>query len=192
VQALAPALLPHLDKPFAFFGHSMGALIVFELARHLRRQHRLSPIHIFVSGRRAPQVPLHGLPLHQLDEALFVAELRRLNGTPEPVLRDPEMMQLFMPMLRADFALSETYVYAEGDPLDCPVTAFGGLADALVSTGDLLSWRDQTRSSFSLRMIPGDHFYLNSARDTLLAKIAEDLEPFLRRAHGVDDAWDFP
>ncbi len=184
VQAIAPALLPHLDKPFALFGHSMGAIICFELTRHLRRQHQPGPVHIFVSGRRAPQLQTRRPPIHQLAEHQFLEELRHLNGTPEPVLRDPEMMQLLLPMLRADFALSETYVYVDDEPLDCPITAFGGIADSWAGDDALSAWRVQTNSIFRLRMFPGDHFFLNSAREALLTEISKDLVPHVRREIG--------
>ncbi len=113
VQALAQALLPHLDKPFAFFGHSMGALISFELTRQLRRLYGLVPLHLFVSAHRAPQLPDPDPPIHTLPEAEFMEELRCLNGTPKEVLEQPELMELMLPILRADFALCETYIYAK-------------------------------------------------------------------------------
>src|SRR5712691_623251 len=164
VEALAPALRPYLDKPFAFFGHSMGALIGFELARHLRREGQSDPIHLFVSGHRAPQLPDPNPPIHQLPEPAFIQELRRLKGTSEAVLADPDLMELVMPMLRADFAVSETYLYTPEQPLACPITAFGGLQDKEVSRGEMDAWRVQTQQSFLLCMLPGDHFFLHASR----------------------------
>jgi len=175
VQAVAQSLLPYLDKPFAFFGHSLGALVSFELARHLRRQHDLRPVHLFVSGHNAPQVPDRDPPIHALPEPEFLEKLRRLNGTPEEVLKHTELRELILPILRADFEVCETYVYEADDPLDCPISAFGGLRDEHLSRDGLEAWREQTSASFSLRMFPGDHFYLNTDRPLLLRTLTREL-----------------
>jgi medium-chain acyl-[acyl-carrier-protein] hydrolase len=116
-----------------------------------------------------------------------VEELRRFNGTPEAVLQNAELMQLFLPILRADFALHETYVYAAGEPLDCPISAFGGLEDGEVSRDDLAAWRDQTRGAFTLRMFPGDHFFLRSARPHLLQAMSQNLTRILGQIGGGVD-----
>jgi medium-chain acyl-[acyl-carrier-protein] hydrolase len=175
IQALAQALLPLLDKPFAFFGHSLGALVSFELARQLRRQYGVQPVRLFVSAGRAPQLPHRGLPVHTLPEGDFLAELRRLNGTPRAVLEHEELMQIALPVLRADFAVYETYVYSTELPLNCPISTFGGLRDRTVSQSDLEAWREQTRSSFSLQMFPGDHFFLNTTQPLLLRVLSQEL-----------------
>jgi len=109
VEALARELMPYFDKSFAFFGHSMGALISFELTRWLRRHNKTMPSHLFVSGRRAPQVPEPVAPTGNLLEQEFIERVRQLNGTPKEVLDHPELMQLVIPLLRADFAVCETY-----------------------------------------------------------------------------------
>lgn len=177
VEALAAGLAPACDRPFAFFGHSMGALLSFELARHLRRQGKPGPIHLFVSGHGAPHLPDRNPPLHQLPDDQFVAKLRELNGTPEEVLRHAELLQLLTPILRADFAVCETYVYQPEPPLDCPISAYGGLGDGYVNREELAAWQEQTTGRFSLRMFPGDHFYLNipSNRTHLLMALAREL-----------------
>jgi medium-chain acyl-[acyl-carrier-protein] hydrolase len=175
IQALAQALLPLLDKPFAFFGHSLGALVSFELARQLRRQHAVQPVCLFISADRAPQIPNRDPPIHSLPEGEFLVELRRLNGTPREVFEDEELMQIMLPLLRADFAVYETYGYSTEPPLNCPISAFGGLQDLRVSRGDLEAWRDQTSVAFSLRMFPGDHFFLNTTQPSLLAALSEEL-----------------
>ncbi|NJO48502.1 MAG: thioesterase [Leptolyngbyaceae cyanobacterium RM2_2_4] len=159
IQAIAPALIPYLDKSFAFFGHSMGALVSFELAHLLRKDFGCSPSHLFVSGRRAPQLPDPDPPIHTLPDAEFIEELRRLNGTPEAVLQHDELMQLLLPTLRADFAVLETYRYTPAPPFDCPITAFGGLQDQDVGSEPLGAWREQTCADFSLHLFPGDHFF---------------------------------
>ena len=175
VQALAEALAPLLDKPFTFFGHSFGALVSFELARQLRRQSAVQPVGLFVSADRAPQIPPRDRPMHALPEAEFLAELRRLNGIPGQVLENAELMQIMLPILRADCAAYETYVYRAEPPLSCFISGFGGLQDQRVSRGDLVAWRDQTSVSFSLQMFPGDHFFLNTAQPQLLQVLSQEL-----------------
>jgi surfactin synthase thioesterase subunit len=168
VEALAQALAPLLGKPFGFFGHSLGALVSFELARRIRRQYGVHPVRLFVSASRAPQVLLRDSPIHALPEREFLAELRRLNGTPSELLDHEELMEIMLPVLRADFAVYETYVYSTDPPLNCPISAFGGVDDRRVNYRDLEAWRTQTNLSFSLRMFPGDHFFL---KDPLLLRV---------------------
>jgi len=175
VETLAHVLSPLLDKPFAFFGHSLGALISFELARQLRRQYGVHPVRLFVSAASAPQIPPASAPLHALSDSALLKALCRLNGTPAEVLEHAELMQLMLPTLRADFAVYETYVYSAEPPLNCPVAAFGGLQDHRVGRSDLSAWRDQTCASFSLRMFPGDHFFLNTDQRLLLPALCQEL-----------------
>ncbi len=167
VNAIAPVILPYLDKPFAFFGHSMGALISFAMACHLRKEYSKKLSHLFVSASRAPQIPLSKPPIHALPEHEFKQELRRLNGTPTSVLENDELMQLFTPILRADFTISETYIYAQktqDTPLECPITAFGGLEDQEVNLQELEEWRSLSQNSFQLQTFSGDHFFIHSAQ----------------------------
>ncbi len=174
IEAVAQALRSRLDKPFVFFGHSMGALVGFELARALRRGHHLEPAHLFVSGCHAPQIPDPN-PIYALPEAEFLRELRRLNGLPEEVLENTELLQLMLPTLRADCMVTETYVYREEPLLRCPVTAFGGLQDPLVGRQHLEPWRDETSGTFALRMLPGDHFFVHTAEGMLLEALNREL-----------------
>jgi medium-chain acyl-[acyl-carrier-protein] hydrolase len=175
VQALAEVLPPYFDLPFVFFGHSMGALIGFELARELRRLGKPLPLHLFVSGRRAPQLPAREEPIHELPEPEFIAKLRELNGTPEEVLQHAELMRLLLPILRADFGINETYAFKPGEPFEFGISAFGGLGDEDVTRDDLALWQDQTRGRFRLRMLPGDHVFLHATRDVIAEAVARDL-----------------
>jgi medium-chain acyl-[acyl-carrier-protein] hydrolase len=175
VKELVPAILPHLNKPFAFFGHSMGALVSFELARRLRREHGLSPVHLFVSGHGAPHLPDREPAIHDLPEPEFVAKVRSLNGMPEEILNHDELMELLVPILRADFTLCGTYTFRPDAPLDCPISALGGLQDEHVPRRDLEAWQEHTDGPFSVRMFPGDHFYLNADRPLLLRTLAREL-----------------
>jgi medium-chain acyl-[acyl-carrier-protein] hydrolase len=175
VPAIADALLPHMDMPFVFFGHSMGGLIGFELARELRRRGRPLPLQLLVSGRRAPQLPAREKPIHDLPEPEFLVELRQLNGTPEEVLQHEELMRLLIPLLRADFSVNETYAYTEEKPFDFGVSAFGGLSDEEVTREDVEAWRTHTQGRFRMRMLPGDHFFLHGSKDLVLEAVSRDL-----------------
>jgi medium-chain acyl-[acyl-carrier-protein] hydrolase len=185
VRALALAIVPYLDKPFAFFGHSMGSTISLELARHLRAEHRIEPAHLFVSGSRAPHVRNTEPHSYDLPDAEFLEELRRLNGTPAEILEHPELMQLMMPVLRADFKLFQTYAYTEAAPLSCPITAYGGLQDREVDRKRLQVWRAQTTAHFSLNMIPGDHFFIHASQPALLSSLSEELNGIVSRISPV-------
>ncbi len=175
VEALARALEPLLDRPFAFFGHSLGALVSFELARQIRRQSGILPVCLLVSAGRAPQVPPRHRSIHALPEGEFLEEMRRLNGTPVEVLQNIEIMRILLPVLRADFAIGETYAYSPEPPLACRIISIGGEQDHRVSRDDLDGWREQTNAGFSLRMFPGDHFFLNTDRELLLRFVSEEL-----------------
>jgi medium-chain acyl-[acyl-carrier-protein] hydrolase len=175
IQVLAQVLSSLLDRPFAIFGHSLGALIGFELARQLRRQYSLSPVRLFVSAGRAPQDSRRDSSIYALPANEFLAEVRRLNGIPKEVLAHDELMAIVLPLLRADFALYDTYEYSAEPPLKCPISAFGGLQDSKVSESDLEAWRDETTAFLSLRMLPGDHFFLNTAQPLLLQLISQEL-----------------
>ena len=175
VEALIRALLPLLDKPFALFGHSLGSLVSFELARQIWANHQVRPVRLFVSAGPAPQIPRRNSPIHDLPEKEFMAELRRLNGIPAELLSNKELMDIVLPSLRADFALFESYRYLSGPPLNCPISTFGGLNDNRVNHDDLEAWRDQTTASFTIRMFPGDHFFLKSTQPLLLRALSQEL-----------------
>jgi medium-chain acyl-[acyl-carrier-protein] hydrolase len=174
VEALAPALRPFTDRPFAFFGHSMGAMIAFELARLLRREGRAMPVRLFVSGRRAPQLPTEP-PTYDWSEAGFISELRRLNGTPQEVLEHEELMRLILPQLRADFEAVQTYRYEPEPPLDIPFSVFGGVEDCGASRQMLEPWAEHTTREFTLQMFPSDHFFLHAAEPIFLRALARKL-----------------
>ena len=175
VEALAPEIRPYLQEPFAFFGHSMGAMISFELARELRRKYQFNPTCLLFSGRTAPQLPDTEPLTYNLPEAEFIEEVRRLDGTPREILVNPELMQLIMPVLRADFEACQTYSYQTDAPFDCPITALGGLQDREVKRADLEAWSKHTTGAFSLRMFPGDHFFLNNSQPLLFRVLSQTL-----------------
>lgn len=180
LEQLVPVLQPWLDRPLAMFGHSMGALISFELARWLRAAAVESPVHLFVSGFPAPQVPRASRALHTLPDAELIERLRRMNGLPASVCADQELLQLVLPVLRADMALVESYDYAEEAPLPCPISAFGGEDDPSVTREALAGWQEQTSGSFTAAMFPGHHFFLFGASEALLLRaISEALQRHL-------------
>lgn len=181
VEAAAAALLPFFDAPFAFFGHSMGGLITFELARHLRRAGAPRPAHLFVSGRRAPHLPSESAPTHDLPEAEFVEAVRQLEGTPAGVLEHPELRHLVLPLLRADFAVCETYAYRPEPPLDCPIGVFGGLQDRDVPREYLEPWAEMTTGPVTTRLLPGGHFFVNEQQPLLLRVLAQELQKLAAR-----------
>lgn len=175
VNDLTQALQPYLDRPFAFFGHSMGALISFEVARSLISQQEIGPIHLFVSACRAPQIPRQGPALHTLPDPDFLEELRRLQGTPESLLRNQEIMEILLPLLRADFGLYDSYRYRSASPLDCSITAFGGQQDPTVERLELEAWQQQTQGDYSLHLLPGDHFFLHTQQFCMIRMIYGEL-----------------
>jgi medium-chain acyl-[acyl-carrier-protein] hydrolase len=189
VAALAESLRAAIDRPYAVFGHSMGALVAFELVRHLRRLGMPQPAHLLVSGHPAPHRRPDEPVIHALPDPQFVAELRQRNGTPDIVLDDAELMQLFLPLLRADFAVCETYVFQSDQPLDCPITAFGGLDDTPVTPERIDAWRELTTAAFERHMFPGDHFFHTTSRVGLLDRISQ----VLRRHLGEEpSSWSQP
>lgn len=182
VRALAAGLEPWLDRPFALFGHSMGALLGFELARWLRRTEQREPEALLVSGRNAPRRPW-GLPrLSRLSDDALVLWLRRLGGTPREVLEDPDIRRAILPVIRADMAVCESYAYQPEAPLSCPITVFGGLQDPHTDLQGLEAWREECAHGFAARCFAGDHFFLRSAEDELLSALARDL------AHVIEPA----
>lgn len=175
VRAIAPALAPQLGRPFAFFGHSMGALIAYDLARLLRREYALEPAQLFVSGCRAPHIPDTTPTIFNLPEPEFLEALVRMGGTDPTILENAEILKLMLPVLRADFEIVETYRYVPDSPLGCPVTVFGGLTDPEASREQLEEWRQHTTAPVSLHMLPGDHFFLHKSQDQFFRLLAAEL-----------------
>ena len=177
VEGIYHAILPYLNKPFAFFGHSLGSLVAFELTRLLRRNGQPLPKQLLVSARRAPDQPRPVERLmHTLTDAEFIEDLKSYNGTPREILENKDLMELVLPVLRADFRINETYEYREEAPLNIPLTAFGGTADHRAGEEDMTKWQAHTASTFHVQMFDGDHFYLNHLQNELTAAIAENLK----------------
>jgi len=179
-QALVDELGFDLTTPFVLFGHSFGALLAFEFAPQLRRAQLPAPLHLYLSGRPAPQLPDLAPPLHDLPDAELIDGIQqRYGGIPQQVIECPELMEIFLPVLRADFAAVETYPYQPQDPFDLPITCYGGTADRMTPYASLLAWQAHTRGLFDTSMFPGGHFYLQEHRDAFLHKFAGDLSRVL-------------
>ena len=174
-RALSRELLPFLDKPFAFFGHSMGTLVAFETARALRHSAAPAPLAMFLAAYPAPHLPLARAPIHHLPDDDFIEEMRRMQGTPEAVLGNAELMAFLLPILRADFEACDTYACPSEAPLDCPFFLYGGTEDLEVDFEGLQRWREQTSGAFAQRMFPGTHFFVQSHRAPLLDDIGGQL-----------------
>lgn len=176
LDSLMPALVPFLDRPYVMFGHSMGALISFETARRIKQYGHRNPSLLIVSAREAPQCAFSCYKeRHLLNDDELIAELFELNGTPPGILGNRELMEILMHTVRADFALCETYAYDEAIPLECPIVGFGGIDDNTVTLEGLQQWKEQTTTYFSLHILPGDHFFLNSYESQLLKVVTEEI-----------------
>jgi medium-chain acyl-[acyl-carrier-protein] hydrolase len=180
-EQIADALVcqfTYLDKPFIFLGHSMGAMLCYELARRLRVEREVSPVALLVSGRRAPHLAEDDHPIYTLPDLEFAEEIRSLNGTPEAVFQNEELFRLMLPLLRADFTVCDTYAFQPGVRLDCPITAIGGLEDPKTDIGTLSQWKEHTTGAFRLHMVSGDHFFLQKNRESFLQIVSRELHRF--------------
>lgn len=180
VEQIAIGIVPYLQCPFIFFGHSLGARIAFELVRHLRTKWGIQPCHLLVAGSRAPQLAEPN-PIHHLPDSEFIKELRRLAGTPEEILHNRDILEIFLPLLRADFTVDETYSYSPAMSLECPIAAFGGTWDLEAQRTEIEAWAEHTSGEFSLEMISGDHFFLHTARELLLQFVSRILYRHMHR-----------
>lgn len=176
MDPLMEALAPAMNLPFAVFGHSLGSIIAFEVARKATAAGH-PPRVLMVSGRRAPHLRARRGPIHRLDEAAFLGAVEHLNGTPKEVLHDEMLRQAFLPSLRADFEVNETYVPLPGRALRCDVVAFMGASDPEVDESELIAWREVTSGRFRHHVLDGDHFYLQPCPAALLGLVASHLPP---------------
>lgn len=171
---LTEAIAPLTKVPFAFFGHSMGALVAFELTRYLRRNELTQPDQLFLSAFRAPHLPNPNIRIYHLPDEVIKTVLLK-EGTPEEVIRNDELMKALLPTLRADFEVCDTYDFATEAPVAIPMHIYGGAQDVRVDRDDLEQWRSLAGSHFDLTILPGSHFFLHAAQDLLLKHLSTHL-----------------
>ncbi|GAA0421377.1 alpha/beta fold hydrolase [Streptomyces luteireticuli] len=168
------ALLPWTDRPLAFFGHSMGATLAFEVARRLEREKDIVLTALFASARRAPSV-VRAENVHERDDDGIVREMQRLSGTDAQLLGDEEILRMILPAIRADYRAAETYRYEPGPALRCPVVGLAGDADPKVGVDDVAAWGRHTEGSFDLGVYAGGHFYLTQHQGAVVGEVARRL-----------------
>ena len=174
LEALMPALTPLMDRPFALFGYSMGARIGLEVCRRLRSQGGPRPLGFIAAAAPSPSHNERE-PIHQLDDAGFIAKLREYDGTPEEVLQHKELLELILPTLRADFALAWSENGENSSPLDIPLSVYAGKADKHVGLDLMEHWRSQSTSEVRIRQFEGGHFFIRTHGPPVLAAVREDL-----------------
>ena len=179
VDAVVDAIGARVRTPYALYGHSMGALLAFEVTRRIQSRRLL---HLFVAGCRAPQLVPVGRRRHCLPHDELLRWLRELDGTAAEVVAHAELMRLLMPALRADLAVTDRYRYHLGPPVDVDLTAFGGAADPEVPLHALSAWSRQTSGRFRQHTFPGGHFFVTGARSGMLSLMVDELAPALEGA----------
>lgn len=176
IVATLTALPGAFDLPFSLFGYSLGGLLAFETARALERAKLPLPRRLLIAASAAPDCDRSHMPrIHALPDDQVIAELRKLQGTPEAILENAELMSLLLPMIRGDFEMLETYRYQPGPPLPIPIATFGGTADTDVRPDELAQWSSHTSSGFTIKFMVGDHFFIKTAQDQLLAEVGRSL-----------------
>lgn len=186
VEGLVYAIGSKLEKPFALFGHSMGALVAFELTRALRRRFGVEPEWLFVSSYRAPHVVTGDEPIYALPDSAFIDAVKSYDGLPRELLVNSELMEIVLPTLRADFEICDRYSCVDDAPLKSPIAAFGGLHDPKVKLDLLAAWCDHTCGEFTVSLLDGGHFYHQTQKRQLIRRMEVLLEKTLS---GVVAQW---
>ena len=173
VETLSAELLPWMDSPFAFFGHSMGALIAFETIIKLREMNGPMPTHLFISSFRAPHIPDPDPISPDLPNDQFVERLLQYEGMPQAILDNNELMELILPILRADFRVIDSYRFKQREPIDCPITLFGSMGDPKISKYEMEAWSNHTTAKFSSHYFHGGHFYIHESYPEVIGLIKQ-------------------
>jgi medium-chain acyl-[acyl-carrier-protein] hydrolase len=176
IYDLTPAILPLINKPFMFFGHSLGAHISFYLIRHLRASNLPCPMHMFVSGSRAPHLPEPADALrYNMDDTEFIEKLNKLGGMTDEILKNKELLDLILPIIKADIEMLNTMKYTEEEPLKCNITSIAGNDDQRVSREDAAAWNKHTCKKFELKMIVGKHLFINTHHEQVINIINQEV-----------------
>lgn len=173
MEELLPLVQEIKNKPFIFYGHSLGALISLTLSKYLKKKKCQGPKALFVSGYHSPKRNLNCKKLSQLSDSCLIEELKKIGGTPEEIINDSELMQLCLPSIRADIKLGETYTYLDEGPLNFPITVFNGKDDHLLDRSTMTDWIDETERECSLIFLNGGHFFHKDHSQIILNKIKE-------------------
>lgn len=176
VQDLCKAIHPLCDMPLVFFGHSMGSKVAYELCLAMQANNLPLPVHFIASAAAAPFHIRRKAPIHDLPEKEFIAALSKLNGTPQQVLNNPELMALFLPALRADFKLVETYINPSRTIVPTRLTLMGGVMDETVSPSELADWNKLFTLTSKIRWFEGDHFYINHKTFAVLQQLNDMMD----------------
>lgn len=176
IDVIYSEILPLLDLPFAFFGHSYGSVVAYELTRRLLEEKKALPDHLFVSSRRAPHIPPDsGRVFSHLSDSEFIREIQVSYGAiPAAVLNEQSLLNLFLPVLKEDIRVNEQYLGSIDPPLTIPVTFYYGSEDKSVSLSELEKWQEVTTGPFRLKTFPGGHFYIDTARESLIEDIVHN------------------
>ncbi|WP_281558771.1 alpha/beta fold hydrolase [Thalassomonas sp. RHCl1] len=181
VDELMTLIPPLLNTPTIFYGHSLGSRVAFELMTRLKAQGLPLPVHFIASGSRGPQAKAKENTTYHLPDDAFMAELENLNGTPKAVLENKELMELFLPLLRADFEIAETYQYTSNITFDCPLTVLGGKQDSKITQEHLQGWQDFFALPADIQILPGDHFFIDSHPDLVTEQVNHIIDQLLAK-----------
>jgi medium-chain acyl-[acyl-carrier-protein] hydrolase len=179
-KALAISIEPYLDRPYALFGYSMGALMAFELMRELRHRGALLPIQLFVAARRAPQNPPVCPPIAHLSLDRFLEMMRDCYDPPQAAWELPELLEILLPTLRSDISMCEGYIHRQEPPFECPIHAFAGRSDRCAPPEIVQAWREQTTGDFDMDVVEGTHFFINTTLEKMQSAMVSRLEHIMR------------
>lgn len=183
VDHLTEGLMPYMDMPYVFFGHSMGALIAYEVIKRLSEMNLELPHKLFISSMSAPHLGLNKGDLHRLPDDEFKSKIAALDGTPQALIDNEELFEILLPIIRADFQMCETYSFNTSQKISIPVVAFGGTEDPIVSREALQRWAELTSESCHAILYPGGHFYFqrNDASELIVKDFGQQLYTIVDR-----------
>ncbi|MDN3487082.1 alpha/beta fold hydrolase [Pseudoalteromonas sp. APC 3224] len=179
IQSLLVDFKSIMDKPYILFGHSLGSRVAFELMNQIKQEDLRLPIHFVASGSKGPNCHPRKEPIHHLPAKEFIHELSNLNGTPKEVLKNKEIMELYLPTLRADFQMAHEYIYKCDDVFNCPISVLGGEQDIDITLSDLESWGKHFQAPYNVHILPGDHFFVDSHSEQVLKQINRIIQDLL-------------